>query len=465
MNARALPRTLLIAFLLLLLPAATALAHGTHTGAAETFTQSVGPYELAITLENTVTPTPAPLYLTVAPQAPLGDAVVELRAAPRGQRLHALEPLEVGGLPDPLGRFYAEAQLTQGGDWELEVRVRGSLGSGVARIPFTITPPVLPPYTVPLLATLGGVLALLFAGVVMSLAYGRLGRPTPRWANWLIGQGLFACLIAGAIFGWQQIADALRPAQQASGLAGGGGRPHANMELASDPPQPVAGQPLTLTLELSDGSTGQPLDDLVPHHEALMHLVVLDEGGAFFRHLHPARVAPGRFAIALTPDRAGRFTAYAEIARLDSGSQVLSQPFAVGGPPTPASQPAPGLGTQELGGGAQATVTASGPLRAGRQATLTFSFRAGGEPVRDLQLWLGMPGHLIARRSDGALFSHVHAAEVVPSDLEVDPATLRYGPDIRFAYTFPQPGIYQVWAQVRRGGAILTAPITLEVQP
>jgi hypothetical protein len=463
MNAR----PFLIALLLLLLPAATALAHGTHSGATETFTQSVGPYELTITLENTVTPTPAPLFLTVAPQSPLGDAVVELRAAPRGLPLEAAPPLEVGGAPDPLGRFYAEVQLDRGGDWELEVRARGSLGEGVARLPFTVAPPVLPFYTVPLLVSLGGVMALLAAGVALSVVYNRLGRPSPRWANTLIGQGLFACLVGAAIFGAQQLADDLSPGslQTASGLAGGGGRPHANMLLRSEPSEPVAGQPLTLTMELSDGSTGQPLDDLAPHHEALMHLVVLDESGAFFRHLHPARLAPGRFVIALTPDRPGRYTAYAEIARLESGSQVVSQSFAVAGAPVPAPPPPPGLGTRELADGAQATVTASGPLRAGRQATLTFSFRAGGEPARDIELWLGMPGHLIARRSNGQLFSHIHAAEVVPTDLEIDPATLRYGPDIRFAYTFPQPGSYQVWAQVRRGGAILTVPLSLEVQP
>lgn len=466
MNAHPFLRPLLLAALLAALPIAPALAHGTHAGAAQTFTQAVGPYELAITLENTVTPTPAPLFLSVAPQQPLGDAVVSLRAAPRGQPLDTAADLALGSKPDALGRLYAEVPLDRGGDWELEVRARGALGAGVARIPFTITPPTLPPYTLPLLAALGGVLLLLTAGVLLSLAFNRLRRPTPRWANRLIGQGLFACLIVVAIFGWQQLADSFQPAPPiAPTSATGAGRPHANMLLRSAPLLPTAGQPLTLTLELSDGATGLPLDDLTPHHEALMHLVVLDEGGAFFRHLHPARLAPGRFAIALTPDRPGRYTAYAEIARQQSGSQVLAQPFEVGGAPVPNPSPTPGLGTHVLAGSAQATVTASGALRAGKQAVLTFSFRDGDGPINDIQLWLGMPGHLIARRSDGALFSHVHAAEVVPSSLEVDPATLRYGPDVRFAYTFAQPGSYQVWAQVRRSGQILTVPVALQVEP
>ncbi len=39
-----------------------------------------------------------------------------------------------------------------------------------------------------------------------------------------------------------------------------------------------------------------------------------------------------------------------------------------------------------------------------------------------------------------------------------------YGPDIRVAYTFPQPGRYQVWGQFKRAGQIVTVPLAVEVQ-
>jgi len=42
---------------------------------------------------------------------------------------------------------------------------------------------------------------------------------------------------------------------------------------------------------------------------------------------------------------------------------------------------------------------------------------------------------------------------------------MRYGPDIRFAYTFPQPGRYQLWGQFRRADAIVTVPLLVEVEP
>jgi hypothetical protein len=112
----------------------------------------------------------------------------------------------------------------------------------------------------------------------------------------------------------------------------------------------------------------------------------------------------------------------------------------------------------------QVNITSSvTPLTAGKQATFTFNFSAGGAAVVDLQPWLGMAGHLIARRTDGALFAHIHAAEQMPPADPILAAGTIYGPNIRFAYTFPQPGRYQLWAQFQRAGEIVTVPFEVEV--
>ena len=46
-------------------------------------------------------------------------------------------------------------------------------------------------------------------------------------------------------------------------MAAAVGRPHVNVALRTEPEAPLAGQPFTLTLDLTDGSTGLPVDDLV----------------------------------------------------------------------------------------------------------------------------------------------------------------------------------------------------------
>jgi hypothetical protein len=241
------------------------------------------------------------------------------------------------------------------------------------------------------------------------------------------------------------------------------GRPHANLALQTTPEMPESGRPLTLTLSLSDGSSGLPVEDLIPHHEALVHLVVISADGAYYTHIHPPRTAPGQYAVALTPDRPGRYTAYAEIQRQDSGTQVIARDFEVAGATVAAARPAQGLGPREVAG-MQVDVTSSlTPLKAGKQATLTFSFSSAGKPVSDLQPWLGMAGHMIARSADEAIFAHVHAVGPMAASGIAASGTV-YGPNIRFVYTFPQPGRYQVWGQFRHAQQIVTVPLEVTVE-
>jgi hypothetical protein len=458
---RSISCAILLALLLAALAPPRAFAHGGHQSAGmQTFTQMVGPYELAITVEFPLS-VPAPLYLTlVSPQALTGTTIT-FRAAPRGLSLDDAPTAQVQGIDTPT-IYFSELPIDRVGDWDIEVQASGPAGSGVARLPLTIALEPLPIASIVLFAAIGTLILLMIASVLLSILYQRRQRALPRWLNWAIGQGIFVCIIVAVIFGIQQASAQIQNATNAVSAAAAG-RPHANLVVETEPAAPSAGQPLTLTLDLSDGSTGLPVEDIVPHHEALLHLVVLSADGADFAHAHPARIGPGRYVIGFTPARPGRYTAYAEIQRLDSGTQVITADFEVGGAAAgPAAAP-PGLGPREVDG-IQVNITSSTtPLTAGKQATFTFNFSAGGAPVVDLQPWLGMAGHLIARRADGALFAHIHAAEQMPPADPILAAGTIYGPNIRFAYTFPQAGRYQLWAQFQRAGKIITVPFEVEV--
>jgi hypothetical protein len=451
---------LLLAVLALLLPA-RALAHGGIVGAPLTFTQAVGPYELAITVEIPQS-APAPLYLTITPPPQTGDVTIALRAAPRGQSFANAPAAEVRTNP-PQPSYNAQLEVDRAGDWDLEVHVTGPCGSGTVRIPFTIAIPALSLNSILLLAAVGGVIVLMILNIVLeSLARARR-RPLAGWVNGLLGQAIFACVIVATVLGVQQLLTTIQSAQAAASATALYGRPHVNVALRTEPAAAVAGQPLTLTLDLSDGSTGLPVEDLSLHHTALMHLVVIDASGGFFAHVHPGRVAPGRFVIDLTPDRPGRYTAYVEIERQDSGVQLIARDFTIGGTATtPPAPPSAGLGAQQIDGMRVDVRSSQTPLRAGRQAVLTFSLSADGVPVTDVQPWLEMAGHLIARSADGAIYGHIHAAEPLPTAETL--TTIRYGPDIRFVYTFPQPGRYQLWGQFQRAGKIVTVPLVVEVE-
>ena len=466
MAQRLLKRALLIAVLaLVLVVPGSALAHGGHTGPIQTFTQDFGSYEVAITVEIPPT-TPSPLYLNITPQQDMAGVTMRFRVAPRGQSFDGAPVAEVQGTAGMQAVYFSQVDVDRFGDWDLEARVSGPKGGGVARIPITIMAQPLPVGSIGLFAGLGGLVVLMIASITLAMIAQRRGRPVSGWINWLLGQAMFACLIVAVIFGIQQFSTAVQSAQASADPTRsslGVGRPHANVALHTTPDLPQAGQPLTLTLDLSDGSTGLPIDDLIPHHNALIHLVVISADGAFYTHIHPPRSAPGRYAIALTPDRPGRYTAYVEIERQDSGTQVIARDFELGGAAVAVAQPASGFGSRDVAGMQVDVRSSLTPLRAGKQATLTFSFSRGGLPVGDMQPWLGMAGHMIARDATGAIFAHVHAVgPMAPSGVLA--SGIAYGPDIRFVYTFPQPGRYQIWGQFRYEQQIVTVPLEVTVE-
>ncbi|MBC8160684.1 MAG: hypothetical protein H7Z42_05630 [Roseiflexaceae bacterium] len=441
-----------------------AWAHGGGSEIFQTFTQQVGPYEIALTLDMPPT-APAPLFVDIVPPPDLGEAMITLRAVPRGYALDDTPTVEVMTTAAAGTIYYAELAVDRLGDWDLEVRVRGSQGEGSALVPFTLRQEPLPLYTIPLLASMGTLVVLMITMIAVTSVFNQRRRAVPRWLSLLLGQGSFAAFVVMVVFGLQQYSDSVRTAQAANAPPAVVGRPHANMAVQTVPAAPTTGQPTTLSLILSDGGTGRPVEDIITHHDALIHLVIIAEDGSFFEHTHPARTGPGTYALNITPTQPGRYSAYAEIERVESGTQVLRGDFTVVGDPTAPAVAPVSLGTHTIDD-LQVTVASSQtPLQAGEQTTFTASFANANSPVRDLQPWLGMAGHFLARSSDGVIFAHVHAAEKVPPYGRpiVVQGTL-YGPDVRFVYTFPQPGAYRVWMQFKHAGRIITVPLDVQVQ-
>jgi hypothetical protein len=452
---------LLAAFGLVLAPLAV-LAHGGHPVARRlTVVQAVGPYELAVTIEPPADP-PGPLFVEVRPELLPGAATLTLSAVPRGAEAGPARPTRLRLAAEGVGPYTAPLSDVDDGDWELLLRADGTGGAGSARLPFTVVPPIrslAESVRTVAVGVLGGLLLLAIGAVGYA---SRRGRALPGWLPWAISHGGVVCLAVAAMAGLQQV---LSPPADALGGEEVAGRPHVNALLRTEPATPEAGRPVAVALDLVDGATGRPVDDLVPHHEALVHGVVVSEDGGYFAHVHPARVAPGRFRVGVTPDRPGRYVFYAEVARRDGGSQVVARPFLVAGegvgPPPPMAGPF--LGNHEVG---DLEVSGSGAdtvLRPGEPTTLTFRVAKDGRAVEALQPWLGMAGHLIVRRDDGAVFAHVHAAGPM-APVAPGSAPPRFGPEVRFGYAFPETGSYQVWLQFKVADRVRTLPFRVEVR-
>jgi len=140
-----------------------------------------------------------------------------------------------------------------------------------------------------------------------------------------------------------------------------------------------------------------------------------------------------------------------------------------------------------------------GPIIAGQDAPLTFTVTADGRPVI-LEPYMGMAGHLMLTRDDGAVFVHLHPLGTISwaaqqTFLLRGPADTAWGAvgrrltalesgergagsgmamhqgeplpapgSVSFPYAFPKPGRYRLWVQVKRQGRILTGTFNTEVR-
>ncbi|MDP4511234.1 hypothetical protein [Nonomuraea turcica] len=399
-------RLLAVAWLVVLSLPAPARAHVVQAGADLRVTQTFETGEVTLVIAG-LSQVPAALRVAAEAADP-ASLQLELRSLTDGSRSSGSASV---------GQDPAALWVTHTGPHELRVRV----GDEVSMIPFRVLVPESAPWTM----VMDG--AFLVTGLL--LVGGVLAKSMSR----LLMSGASA---AGAVAVTVMLLGPYLPPAQPEGSApqAESGRPYAQGSFSTQPARPVTGAEFTLILRLADGATGRPVDDLAVHHEAPAHLVVTSENGVIFRHVHPLRTAPGVLAVRLSLPYPGRYLAYAEIERQQSGGQLLTGAFEVSGTAQPDAS------VQEV---AMPSLTPPAPV-AGSPVTIEVATEG------QIQLWLGMPGHMVVRSRDGAHLAHAHGTAAGPSAL-------------RFTLTLPEPGRYLAWVQYAAGGRLLTRPFTMEV--
>src|SRR5437588_584778 len=100
----------------------------------------------------------------------------------------------------------------------------------------------------------------------------------------------------------------------------------------------------------------------------------------------------------------------------------------------------------------------------GRPANLKYHLtdEKTGEPVKDLQPYLGAWGHTLILSEDASDYIHSHPTEMIPDG--VDRTKIFGGPDVSFDAFFPRPGRYRVWSQFQRQGKLITIVFTINVR-
>ena len=197
--------------------------------------------------------------------------------------------------------------------------------------------------------------------------------------------------------------------------------------------------------------------------------------------------AAGEYRVEATFAAAGTYLLFDEFTPRERARRRSAGRVTVGAPSAAAARLAVDLAPKTIGA---ARVALAGRRRhpAGREATLIFRLAeaATGEPIRDLQPYLGAPAHAVILSEDAARFAHTHgeavgAAATNPAahagghgsaDHQSGdhqhgaaprvslPATARRSPCV----TPSTPGLYKLWGQFQtHDGQVITADFVVRV--
>jgi hypothetical protein len=447
-----------------------------HVGSPDVFLDGqAGPYRVFVTVRP---PSAVPGVADVEVLT-TADDVAEVRIVPLpltgpGAVFAPTADIAARSATDPR-LFTGHLWMMSAGAWQVRVQLSGGRGPGNLAVPVPTLPQATLGMSRPLRALLFAFMVILCGGFVSIVAAiareaplepGEAPGPAARRRGHIAGS-VAACVVAGAmLFGdrwWGAEASSYaryvyKPLQTVSTVTSDG----------------------HLTLDLRDPGwiASRRLDDFIPDHGHLMHLFIVTPALDRLWHLHPAETAAGAFDVRLPQMPRGHYELFADLVHRTGVSETVTSRLDIGAMPGAAltgddSAWSASADTESAAPGRIVWVRDDQPLRT-KSLTL-FTFRVedeDGRPARDLELYMGMPGHAIFVRRDLRVFAHVHpsgsapmaAMEIaMPSVQTHVHANTALPATVSFPYGFPAPGDYRIFVQVKRSGHIVTAAFDAHV--
>ncbi len=267
-----------------------------------------------------------------------------------------------------------------------------------------------------------------------------------------------------------------------------------DLQLRLQPVAPLPAQPARLDFQLLESATARPVTDLQVVHERRLHTFIVARDFSSFAHLHQEDSRPlsaedlaaGRFSFDYTFPKGGRYRVQTEFTHRNR-SWFKSFDIDVGEPPSSLPQVLDLARSQTVGAYTATLAVTPEPLTAGREVALQLNLTRGGEPVQDLQLWLGSEVHAALWRMDLRAFAHTHsdtpemaamreqmqghqmsAAETAAMMLAMSakPAQRVFpGPSVPMRFNFPSAGTWVMFCQLAPGGEPVVFRFMLNVNP
>lgn len=233
-------------------------------------------------------------------------------------------------------------------------------------------------------------------------------------------------------------------------LPGGLASSRGGYTLAPTTTTITPGSATTFTFKIL-GPDGVAVTRYDVEHEKQMHLIVMRRDTAGFQHIHPELATDGTWSVPLTLPSAGSYRAFADFKPTGADGLTLGVDLSAPGNYQPATYSPSRTSTVD-----GYEVTVDGDLKPGQSSRLTLTVRKDGQPITDLQPYLGAYGHLVAVRSGDLAYLHVH-----PDGSPGDGKTAA-GPTIVFFAEVPSAGNYRLFLDFQHAGKVRTAEFTVD---
>jgi hypothetical protein len=227
-----------------------------------------------------------------------------------------------------------------------------------------------------------------------------------------------------------------------------------------------AGQKTRFRFHVEDPVTRKKVTDYAVVHDMPYHVFVLSRDTSVFMHEHPTLDAEGVYTLEVTLPKPGHYVLISDFFPTGGSGQVLSTPIVTAGYEGDLMADVPTLSVDDSWTKREAGVSvdlrmAPNALVASEDLDLPLHFTdvATGEPVRNLERYLGAFAHALIVNEELSEYIHAHPEET----LEGTTITSGGGPDVVFHTLFPKGGRYKAWVQFQRGGKLSTVAFTLKV--
>jgi hypothetical protein len=238
------------------------------------------------------------------------------------------------------------------------------------------------------------------------------------------------------------------------------------LDVETIPAAVQSGEPVTMVFRVRHPVSKTPITDYEVVHDKQYHLFVISHDLEFFEHLHPERQADGSWQLELTLPKPGYYRVLSDFLPSRGSPQFLGRTLVTtdfeGDLESDEGEIVPDATFRKTVDTITASVEFDPPkLLAGEYGHLRFTLTDArtGQPVTDLQPYLGAFGHTLILSEDLANYVHSHPSEGPDSDISKGLG----GPTVAFEGYMPRAGRYRSWTQFLRNGQLTTISFTFNV--